>query len=228
VFEEERELTLMLLVDISRSSLFGTIGRTKRDTITEIGAVLAFSAATNNDKVGAIFFSDKIERFIPPKKGRSHILRIIRELIALEPAPPERGRQGEKAAGTRLSVALEYLNNVLKKRSISFILSDLVSAPYEQPLQLAARRHDVVGIQVFDHADRELPDAGLIQVTDAETGERRWIDTSNKHLRAEYRRAFEGMREYGVQAFRKAGASLLSLRSDEDYVKALDAFFRNR
>lgn len=228
VFEEERELTVMLLVDISRSSLFGTTSRSKRDTITEIGAVLAFSAATNNDKVGAIFFSDKIEHFIPPKKGRSHILRIIRQLIALEPALPSRGPNEEKSGGTRLSVALEYLNNVLKKRSITFILSDLVSSPYEQPLQLAARRHDVVGIQVFDQADRELPDLGLVQVTDAETGERRWIDSSDKHLRIEYRRAFEGMREYGVQAFRKAGAGLLSLRSDDDYVKTLDTFFRTR
>lgn len=228
VFEEERELTVMLLVDISRSSLFGTIGRNKRDTITEIAAVLAFSAATNNDKVGVIFFSDRIERFIPAKKGRSHILRIIRELIALEPSLPQRSDGADKMGATRLSVALEYLTNVLKKRSITFILSDLVSAPYEQPLQLAARRHDVVGIQVYDHADRELPNLGLVQVTDAETGERRWIDTSDKHLRAEYRRAFEGMKDYGVQAFRKAGAGLMSIRSDEDYVKTLDAFFKNR
>ncbi len=228
VFEEERELTVMLLVDISRSSLFGTIGRSKRDTITEIAAVLAFSAATNNDKVGVIFFSDRIERFIPAKKGRSHILRIIRELIALEPSLPQRSDGADKMGATRLSVALEYLTNVLKKRSITFILSDLVSAPYEQPLQLAARRHDVVGIQVYDHADRELPNLGLVQVTDAETGERRWIDTSDKHLRAEYRRAFEGMKDYGVQAFRKAGAGLMSIRSDEDYVKTLDAFFKNR
>ncbi len=219
VFEEERELTLMLLVDISRSSLFGTVGRSKRETITEIGAVLAFSAATNNDKVGVIFFSDKVEGFIPPKKGRSHILRIIRELIALEP---------KGVSGTHLSAALEYLNNVLKKRTITFILSDLISAPYENPLQLAARRHDVVGIQVFDKADRELPKAGFIQVADAETAEMRWIDSSNKQVRAEYGRAFDGMRQYGVQAFRKAGAGLLTVRTDEDYVKILDGYFRNR
>jgi uncharacterized protein (DUF58 family) len=219
VFEEERELTLMLLVDVSRSSLFGTVGRSKRETITEIGAVLSFSAATNNDKVGVIFFSDKVEGFIPPKKGRSHILRIIRELIALEPT-------GQ--SGTQISVALEYLNNVLKKRTITFLLSDLISAPYETPLQLAARRHDVVGIQVFDKADRELPKAGLIQVADAETGQLRWIDSSDKHVQTEYRRAFEGMREYGVQAFRKAGASLMTVRTDDDYVKILDGFFRNR
>ncbi|MBS1615171.1 MAG: DUF58 domain-containing protein [Bacteroidetes bacterium] len=228
VFEEERELTVMLLVDISRSSLFGTSSRSKRDTITEIGAVLSFSASTNNDKVGAIFFSDKMEHFIPPKKGRSHILRIIRQLIALEPDLPQRNPVDEFSGSTRLALALEYLNNVLKKRSITFILSDLVSAPYEQALVLAARRHDVVGIQVYDQADRELPKLGLVQVADAETGERRWIDTSDKHLRVEYRRAFEGMREYGVQAFRKAGASLLSLRSDDDYVKTLDTFFRAR
>lgn len=219
VFEEERELTVMLLVDISRSSLFGTVGRSKRETITEIGAVLAFSAATNNDKVGVIFFSDKVEGFIPPKKGRSHILRIIRELIALEP----KGK-----SGTHLATALEYLNNVLKKRTITFILSDLISAPYENPLQLAARRHDVVGIQVYDKADRELPKAGLMQIADAETGELRWIDSSDKHVQTEYRRGFEGMHQYGVQAFRKAGASLMSIRTDEDYVRMLDGFFRNR
>src|SRR3954470_6019200 len=174
VFEEERELTVMLLVDVSASSLFGTHGRSKREMITEIGAVLSFSAATNNDKVGVIFFSDKVEGFIPPKKGRSHILRIIRELIALEP---------KGVSGTQLSAALEYLNNVLKKRTITFILSDFISAPYETPLQLAARRHDVVGVQVYDRADRELPDAGIVQVADAESGELMWIDSGNKRVR---------------------------------------------
>ena len=219
VFEEERELTVMLLVDVSKSSLFGTLGRSKREVITEIGAVLSFAATTNNDKVGVIFFSDKVERFIPPKKGRSHILRIIRELIALEP----KGK-----GGTRISVALEYLNNVLKKKTITFILSDLISAPYEAPLQLAARRHDVVGIQVFDKADRDLPKAGLLQVIDAETGAVRWIDSSDKRVQIEYGRAFEGMRQYGIQAFRKAGAGLMNIRTDQDYVKALQVFFKGR
>jgi len=219
VFEEERELTVMLLVDVSRSSLFGTKGRSKREMITEIGAVLSFSASTNNDKVGAIFFSDKVEGFIPPKKGRSHILRIIRELIALEP---------KGTGGTRLAVAIDYLNNVLKKRTITFILSDFISAPYETPLQLAARRHDVVGIQVYDKADRELPKAGLMQVYDAEDGDLRWIDTSEKRVQIEYGRAFEGMRQYGIQAFRKAGAALMSVRTDEDYVKMLQGFFKGR
>jgi uncharacterized protein (DUF58 family) len=218
VFEEERELTVMLLVDVSRSSLFGTKGRSKREMITEIGAVLSFSAATNNDKVGVIFFSDKVEGFIPPKKGRSHILRIIRELIALEPM----------GLTTRVSAALEYLNNVLKKRTITFILSDFISAPYETPLQLAARRHDVVGIQVYDRADRELPKAGLLQIADAETGALRWIDSSDKRVQIEYGRAFEGMKQYGVQAFRKAGAALVSVRTDEDYVKMLQGFFKGR
>lgn len=219
VFEEERELTVMLLVDVSFSSLFGTTGRSKREVITEIGAVLSFAAATNNDKVGVIFFSDKIEKFIPPKKGRSHILRIIRELIALEP----KGK-----GGTNVAVALEYLNNVLKKKTITFLLSDLISAPYEHPLQLAARRHDMVGIQVFDKADRELPKAGLIQIADAEMGATRWIDSSNKRVQAEYGKAFDGMKQYAVQAFRKAGAGLMSIRTDQDYVKALQVFFKGR
>jgi uncharacterized protein (DUF58 family) len=219
VFEEERELTVMLLVDVSLSSLFGSKGRSKREMITEIGAVLSFSAATNNDKVGVIFFSDKVEGFIPPKKGRSHILRIIRELIALEP---------KSTGGTRIAAALEYLNNVLKKRTITFILSDFISPPYEGPLQLAARRHDVVGIQVYDRGDRELPKAGLVQVVDAESGELRWIDSSNKRVQIEYGRAFEGMKQYGVQAFRKAGAALVNVRTDEDYVKMLQGFFKGR
>ena len=219
VFEEERELTVMLLVDVSLSSLFGSKGRSKREMITEIGAVLSFSAATNNDKVGVIFFSDKVEGFIPPKKGRSHILRIIREMIALEP---------KSTGGTRISAALDYLNNVLKKRTITFILSDFISPPYETPLQLAARRHDVVGIQVYDRGDRELPKAGLVQVVDAESGELRWIDSSNKRVQIEYGRAFEGMKQYGVQAFRKAGAALVNVRTDEDYVKMLQGFFKGR
>lgn len=219
VFEEERELTVMLLVDVSLSSLFGSHGRSKREMITEIGAVLSFSAATNNDKVGVIFFSDKIEGFIPPKKGRSHILRIIRELITLEP-------KGQ--AGTKVAVALEYLNNVLKKRTITFVLSDFISTPYETPLQLAARRHDVVGIQVYDRADKELPKAGLLQVVDAETGERHWIDSSDRKVQIEYGKAFEGMRHYGVQAFRKSGAKMVSIRTDDDYVKMLQGFFKGR
>lgn len=219
VFEEERELTVMLLVDVSPSSLFGTRERMKRELITEISAVLSFSAATNNDKVGVIFFSDKIEGFIPPKKGRSHILRIIRELIAFEPAP---------AGGTRIGVALDYLNNVLKKRTITFLLSDFISEAYEHPLQLAARKHDLVGIQVYDPYDRDLPPAGLIQLMDAETGGLRWIDTGDTEVRRQYAKAYEGMKEYGVRAFRKSGASLLQVRTDEDYVRILQGYFKGK
>ncbi len=219
VFEEERELTVMLVVDVSASSLFGTHQRLKRELITEIAAVIAFSATTNNDKVGVLFFSDKVEKFIPPKKGRSHILRIIREMIALEP---------KQTTGTNVAGALDYMNNVLKKRTITFVLSDLISAPYEQSLQLAARKHDLVGIQVYDKADKELPQAGLVQVMDAETRKAQWLDTDNTSIRNAYMAAFEYHKKYSVQAFRKSGASLLSVRTDDDYVKALQGFFKGR
>lgn len=219
VFEEERELTLMLLVDVSSSALFGTRQRLKRELITEICAVLSFSAATNNDKVGVIFFSDKVEKFIPPKKGRSHILRIIRELIALEPL---------QRSGTKVQVALDYLNNVLKKRTIAFLLSDFISEPYQKSLQLAARKHDLVGMQVYDRADRELPAAGLVQVIDAETAALQWIDTDDKQVRNSYTVGFDQHRQYCMQAFRKSGASLLTLKTDDDYVKLLQGFFKGR
>lgn len=220
VFEEERELTVMLLVDVSSSSLFGTQQRLKRELITELSAVLSFSAATNNDKVGVIFFSDKVEKFIPPKKGRSHILRIIRELIALEPV------QG--SGETKVNVALEYLTNALKKRTITFVMSDFVSQPYDAALQLAARRHDLVGIQVYDRYDQELPAAGLVQVVDAETQQQRWIDTDDKQLRTAYAAAFDAQKKYCQQVFRKSGASLMRVRTDEDYVKVLQGFFKGR
>ena len=219
VFEEERELTVMLLVDVSSSSLFGAHQRLKRELITEIGAVLSFSAATNNDKVGVIFFSDKVEKFIPPKKGRSHILRIIRELIALEPA---------QSRGTNIHVALDYLNNVLKKRTIAFLLSDFISEPYDKALQLAARKHDLVGMQVYDRVDRDLPATGLVQVMDAENGKMLWLDTDDKQVRNEYAKAFDRHRQYCQQAFRKSGASLLTVRTDDDYVKILQGFFKGR
>lgn len=219
VFEEERELILMLLVDVSGSSLFGTQERSKRELITEISAVLSFAAATNNDKVGVIFFSDKVEQFIPPKKGRSHILRIIRELIALEP---------KQTNGTNVQVALEYLNKVQKKRSITFVLSDFVSQPYEKPLQLAARRHDLVGVHVYDKHDRELPKAGLMQVIDAETQQTNWLDTGSKSVRANYAHRFDEHKKYCIRSFRKSGAQLISMRTDEDYVKALQGFFKGR
>ena len=209
----------MFLIDISSSSLFGTQKKLKRDLITEIGAVFSFSATTNNDKVGVIFFSDKIEKYIPPKKGRGHILRIIRELIALEPT---------NSTGTNVGLALEFLNNVLKKRTITFLLSDFVSLPYLNPLQLAARKHDLLGIHVYDKYDKELPAAGLIQVMDAETNERVWLDTDNASVRKQYAASFDEKYKYCNQTFRKSGASLLNIKTDDDYVKILQGYFKGR
>lgn len=220
VFEEERELTVMLLVDVSSSSLFGTKAHLKREIITEISAVLSFSATTNNDKVGVIFFSDKIEKYIPPKKGKSHVLRIIRELITIEP--------GKEQKGTDIGECLRFFNNASKKRTIAFLLSDFISAPYEEPLKLTARRHDLVGIQVYDMADKVLPDVGLIHVQDSETKANQWLDTSNKQVRRNYETAFDNHQKYSINAFRKSGASILSVRTDENYVKALQGFFVNR
>jgi uncharacterized protein (DUF58 family) len=219
VFEEERELTVMLLIDISSSSLFGTNKQLKRDLITEIAAVISFSATTNNDKVGVIFFSDKVEKYIPPKKGKSHILRIIRELITIQPALKN---------GTDIGECLRFFNNASKKRTISFLLSDFISKPYEEPLKLSARRHDLVGIQVYDIGDRTLPDVGLVHVQDSETKNTQWLDTSDSQVRKRYEGAFDQHQKYSVNAFRKSGASLLSIRTDENYVKALQGFFVNR
>jgi len=219
VFEEERELIVMLLVDISSSSLFGTQKRLKRDLITELGAVLSFSATTNNDKVGVVFFSDKVEKYIPPKKGKGHILRIIRELIALEPS---------NSGATDVGVALEFMNNVVKKRTITFLLSDFVSQPYDHALQLAAKKHDLVGIHVYDKYDKELPSAGLVQVMDAETKRMVWLDTDDKLVRGKYAAAFEEKNKFCNQSFRKSGASLLNIRTDDDYVKVLQGYFKGR
>ncbi len=219
VFEEERELTIMLLVDISSSALFGTTHQTKRDLITEICAVLAFSATTNNDKVGVIFFSDQVNKYIPPKKGKSHILRIIRELITLEPK-----QNGLTDVGT----CLEFFNNASKKRTISFLLSDFISKPYEEPLKIAARRHDFIGIQVYDKADKHLPDAGLVQVQDSESGDIRWMDTSDQKLRNHFAASFDTHQKYCINAFRKNGADLFAVKTDEDYVKILKGFFSGR
>lgn len=219
VFEEERELIVMLLVDISSSSLFGTQRQLKRDLITELGAVLSFSATTNNDKVGVIFFSDKVEKYVPPKKGKSHILRIIRELIALEP---------KYSGNTDVGVALEFLNNVLKKKSITFLLSDFVSKPFDNALQLAARKHDLVGIHIFDKYDKEMPSAGLVQVADSESGKMFWLDTDDKTIRNRYAAYFEEKNKYCIQSFRKSGASLLHIKTDDDYVKILQGYFKGR
>jgi len=218
IFEEERELTVMLLIDVSQSAYFGTVNQLKQGIITEISAVLSFSAIQNNDKVGVIFFSDKIEKFIPPKKGRPHILRIIREMIDLRPDRP----------GTDLGEALRYFNNVVKKRSICFVLSDFMMRGYETPLRIAARRHDIVGVHIYDLREQEIPDIGLVRAKDAETGETTWIDTSSAYLREQHTQWFQENLDYFKNAFVKSGTDFVSIRTDENYVTALLNFFKKR
>lgn len=218
IFEEERELTVMLMVDVSESSIFGTAKQNKRNMITELCAVLAFSAINNNDKVGVIFFSDGVEKYIPPKKGKSHILFIIRELISFEP----------KRKGTNLKETLRFFNNAAKKRSIVFLMSDFLTGSYQDALNIASKRHDVVGIHVYDQRDKELPSVGLIQMNDLETGERQWVDSSDKRVQQYYTQQFHQHVQYCKNSFNKSGAELISIRTDEDYVKALQSFFVNR
>jgi uncharacterized protein (DUF58 family) len=218
IFEEERELTVMLLVDVSQSAYFGTVNQFKQGLITEIAAVLSFSAIQNNDKVGVIFFTDKIEKFIPPKKGKSHILRIIRELIDFHP----------QDRGTDLGAVLRYFNNMVKKRCICFVLSDFMAQGYEAPLRIAARRHDLVGVHLYDSKEQAIPDVGLIRALDAETGQLSWMDTSSATLRDEYARWFTGNYEYFRTTFSKSGVDFVSIRTDEPYVTALLHFFRQR
>ncbi len=218
IFEEERELTLMLMVDISPSSYFGTHQQLKKEWATEICAVLAFSAISNNDKVGLILFSDQIELFIPPKKGKQHILRILRELINGEP----RGK------GTRVADALQFFNNILKKRSIAFILSDFWDRDYELPLRILANKHDLIGIQLYDQMEEQLPDIGFIQAYDLETGQLQWIDTSSSSLRKEYEARFANHLFDTKEIFRKSATDLIQLRTDHSYIEALMAFFKKR
>ncbi|MBV6655391.1 MAG: DUF58 domain-containing protein [Mameliella sp.] len=218
IFEEERELTVMLLIDMSPSSFFGTVNQLKNEIITEICAVLAFSAINNNDKVGVAFFANEVELFIPPKKGKQHILRIIRELINFEP----------KGKGTEIGTTLEYFNNLVKKRSICFIISDFLSMEYEQALRVAARRHDVIGVNIIDPREESLPDVGLIRAQDAENGEIRWIDTSSRRLREEYARWHQKHLDYFTRTFKKSGAATVNIRTNESYVDALHQFFQQR
>ena len=224
VFEEERELTVMLLVDVSGSRHFGTTTQTKRDMTAEIAATLAFSTIENNDKVGVIFFSDKIEKFIPPKKGKTHVLHIIRELLSFEP----------ESRGTNLPQALEYFANAQKRRSTAFLISDCIDRrpatkgkdPLEKPLMIAANRHDLNVIQVYDRRDSEMPDAGLLKVHDAETGEDLWIDTSVRSVRDQYASAWQEQQERLQNTFTRTGTNYVTVRTDEDYVKALMKLFK--
>lgn len=218
VFEEERELTTMLMIDISGSAFFGAYKQFKNELITEICAVLAFSAINNNDKVGVIFFTDKIEKFIPPKKGRSHILRIIRELVNLKPS----------SSGTDVGAAVTYLNNVLKKRCIVFVISDFMVGEYEQPLRIAGRKHDFIGIHVFDPREQEIPDVGMIRVKDAETGKLIWLDTSDSTMRYAYRKHFRENYNYFKYTFLSDGADIISVSTTEDYIRELMTFFKRR
>lgn len=219
VFEEERELTVMLLIDVSGSRNFGTVSKLKKNQITEIAAVIAFSAIKNNDKIGVLFFSDKIEKFIPPKKGRTHILHIIRELINFEP----------ESRGTEVSQALEYVTNSIKKRCTCFVISDFIDEkPFDKALMIANRKHDVVALRVYDERERELPAVGMMYVSDAETGEKMWIDTNDRQLREEFHKYNLDREEELERIFKVSGVDVASINSDEDYVKALISLFKKR
>lgn len=216
VFEEERELTVMLLVDVSGSRQFGTVTQMKRDVVAEIAATLAFSAILNNDKIGVIFFSDKVEKYIPPKKGRKHILYIIRELLDFEPETNQ----------TDIAGALRFLTNVMKKRCTAFLISDFIDdGDTQDAFTIANRKHDLVAVQVYDRRDAELPDLGLVKLRDAETGERMIIDTSSHLVRTKYRSVWSERQFKMRQVLRKAGVNGVSMESDEDYVKMLKQMF---
>jgi len=218
VFEEERELTVILLVDVSASSLFGTVHQNKRDMITEMGSVLTFSAINNNDKVGVIFFSDKIEKYIPPKKGKEHALYIVRELLTATP----------KQKGTNLKEALNFFSRSNNQKSIAFIMSDFLDENYEHSLRVAGNRHDVIGVKVYDKMDSQLPDIGMVKVQDLESGNVQWLNTSDAMVRYNYHQNFINQSAVTKTIFNKAGAQLLHIRTDEDYVKILQQFFTGR
>lgn len=218
VFEEERELTVMLLIDVSGSREFGTTWRTKKNMISEMAAVLAFSAIQNNDKIGVILFSNKVEKFIPPKKGRKHILHIIREMVGFEPENSE----------TDIAGVLRYLTNAIKKRCTAFVISDFLDTNFEDALKIANQKHDVVALKVFDPRETELPNIGFVKFKDAETGQLRWINTSKRSNRDAYSQWWNDNDEKVSTMFRKSGVDSVSVRTDEDYVKALMALFKIR
>ena len=224
VFEEERELTVVLLVDVSSSGIFGTTSKTKRELLAEIAAVLSFSASANNDKVGALFFSSKVEKFIPPKKGRSHLLRIIRELLEFRP----------QNQGTDISEALRFLTNAIKRKCTAFLLSDLMDVNgecrpnYEEALKVAVNRHDISVINIYDPVERNLPDIGLVRIKDAETSEQVWVDTSSKAVRDHYAQWGREVFQQTRVLFNKYKVDSVSISTDDDYVKGLIALFKNR
>ena len=218
IFDEERELTVMLIIDVSGSNEFGTKQNLKEDQITEIAAVLAFSAIHNNDKVGVIFFSNKIEKFIPPKKGTSHILRIIRELIDFKPENRE----------TNIAVALAYFTNVIKKRCTAFLISDFMDDGFDNALKIANRKHDLIALKISDRREKELPNVGLLQIKNAETGKKIWVDTSHAALRAEYKKLSRKKEKRLEEIFLKCGVDTASIKTGEDYVKPLSGLFKRR
>jgi uncharacterized protein (DUF58 family) len=218
VFQEERELTVMLLVDVSQSGSFGTRGQSKRDLITEICAVLAFSALTNNDKAGVIFFSDKVEKFIAPKKGKPHILRIIRELLEFQPT----------SRGTDLNAAITYCTNAVKHRCTAFIISDFLAGNFEDTLRVANKRHDMVALHIQDQRELALPDIGLVEMFDEESGATQWIDTSDPNVRKAYERTSRMHKLWLDDTFRKCGVDVTQILTGQSYVPALSSFFRKR
>ncbi len=218
VFEEERELNVLLLVDISASSMFGTVHQSKKDMITEIGAVLTFSAVNNNDKVGVIFFSDKIEKYIPPKKGKQHALYIVRELLTATP----------RRKGTNIREALNFFSRSNNQKSIVFIMSDFIDDNYEHRLRSLGHKHDLIGLKVYDKMDSQLPNIGMVKVGDLETQKTQWLNTSDAMVRYNYHQNFINQSTVSKNIFKKAGAQLLHVRTDEDYVKILQHFFKKR
>jgi len=218
VFEEERELTMMLMVDISGSESFGSKNQFKKDIVTEIAATMAFSATQNNDKIGLILFSDQIELYIPPKKGKSHVLRIIRELIEFEP----------KSNKTDVSQALKFLSGTQKKKAIVFLISDFMSDEYEHTLKIASKKHDIAGIRVFDIREEKLPNLGIVPMLDAETGETQLVNTGSKTIRMEYEKEYQSKVNYFIETFRKSGSGVVNTRVDESYVTKLLSYFKSR
>ena len=218
IFEEERELTVMLLIDVSGSGVFGTEGNTKRQVITEIAATLAFSAIQNNDKIGVIFFSDKIEKFIAPQKGKKHILYIIRELLEFKP----------ESSKTDVGCVLQYFTNVIKKRCTAFLISDFIAPEFEKALMIASKKHDLVALQVYDAKDTFLPDVGLLKVQDSESGRVMYVDTSNDSVRKLYSDKWQQRQSTIKRSFSKTGVDMVSVSTSEDYVKALLSLFKKR
>jgi len=218
VFEEEREMTVILLIDLSGSSDFGTQNQLKREVATEISAVLSFSAIHNNDKIGVIFFSDKIEKFIPPKKGKSHILRIIRELITFK----------SESKKTNIQIALKYFNNVIKKRAVCFIISDFMDKGFDKSLKIAKNKHDVIALRVHDEREESLIDVGMIKIRDTENGDLRWVDTSNKNLRDQFQKNYHKFEKNLKQTLQNSGVDHIDISTGKDYIKPLKNFFKNR